>query len=97
MIEYEEELGRYEELIVEGSDIVDLLHADSGNVGDIGELLVLAAQEIEKLRSLQFSQTTLMQLRDVAEYLHVEEYNNEARLFALEQYFKFYDSTVGAA
>ncbi len=51
MIYYDDDdFGRYEELILEGCDIVDLLHADSGNVGDIGELLVLAAQEIERLR-----------------------------------------------
>lgn len=87
-----EEMGTYEEMIVEGENIVDLLHANSGNVGDIGELLVLAAQEIERLRSMIVSDKDYSLLRDIGEYLHVEECNDGARKDALESYFDLYDS-----
>jgi hypothetical protein len=45
-------MSMYEELIDEGSKIEDLLRANSGNVGDIGELLHIAADELERLYSL---------------------------------------------
>ena len=51
MIE-DDDLGFYERLIAEGEDVAELLYANTGNVGDIGELLQLAAQEIIRLRSL---------------------------------------------
>jgi hypothetical protein len=44
-----EELGFYEELISEGAPIQDLLLNNSSNVGDIGELLILAANYITEL------------------------------------------------
>ena len=46
-----DEIGFYESLISEGCDICDLLTNNSANVGDIGELLILAANEIETLRT----------------------------------------------
>ncbi len=45
-------MSMYEELIDEGSKIEDLLRGNSGNVGDIGELLHIAADELERLYSL---------------------------------------------
>ena len=47
------DLGFYESMIAEGEDIAELLYANTGNVGDIGELLQLAAQEIIRLRTLK--------------------------------------------
>ena len=52
MIE-DDDLGFYESMIAEGEDIAELLYANTGNVGDIGELLQLAAQEIIRLRTLK--------------------------------------------
>ena len=52
MIE-DDDLGFYERMIAEGEDIAELLYANTGNVGDIGELLQLAAQEIIRLRTLK--------------------------------------------
>lgn len=52
MIE-DDDLGFYESMIVEGEDIAELLYANTDNVGDIGELLQLAAQEIIRLRTLK--------------------------------------------
>jgi hypothetical protein len=37
----------YEELINDGVSITELLRRNSGNVGDIGELLALSADKIE--------------------------------------------------
>ena len=34
-------------------------------------------------------------LREIGEYLHVEDYNEAARKDALESYFKLYDSMTG--
>lgn len=52
MIE-DDDLGFYESMIAEGEDIAELLYVNTGNVGDIGELLQLAAQEIIRLRTLK--------------------------------------------
>lgn len=40
-------MSDYEELINEGVSIVELLHGNTGNVGEIGELLGLAADHIQ--------------------------------------------------
>ena len=45
-------LGFYESMIAEGECVSELLYANADNVGDIGELLQLAAQEIIRLRAL---------------------------------------------
>ena len=34
-------------------------------------------------------------LKEIGEYLHVTEYNDEARKDALDAYFRLYDSTTG--
>jgi hypothetical protein len=52
-------MSMYKELIKEGTHISTLLEANSGNVGDIGELLILAAVHIENLEA---------DLRDTREY-----------------------------
>ena len=39
----------YQELLDEGADICELLRGNSGNVGDIGELLQIAADVIDNL------------------------------------------------
>jgi len=44
-----EELGLYAELIKNGALIQDLLVNNSSNVGELGELLMIAAIYIEKL------------------------------------------------
>ena len=91
MIE-DDNLGFYESMIAEGEDIAELLYANTGNVGDIGELLQLAAQEIIRLRGLRVTYKEYSLLRDIGEYLHVEEYNDGARKDALNSYFDLYDS-----
>ena len=91
MIE-DDDLGFYERMIAEGADIAELLYANTGNVGDIGELLQLAAQEIIRLRTLKVTDNEYSLLRDIGEYLHVEEYNDGARTNALNSYFNLYDS-----
>jgi len=91
MIE-DDDLGFYEGMIAEGEDVAELLYDNTGNVGDIGELLQLAAQEIIRLRSLTVTDKDYSLLRDIGEYLHVEEYNEGARKDALESYFNLYDS-----
>ena len=87
-----DDLGCQESLIAEGEDVAKLLYANTGNVGDIGELLQLAAQEIIRLRSLTVTDKEYSLLRDIGEYLHVEEYNEGARKDALNSYFDLYDS-----
>ena len=37
----------------------------------------------------------LSMLRDIGEYLHMEEKNDEARKYALERYFQLFDSVSG--
>ena len=37
----------------------------------------------------------LSMLRDIGEYLHTEEKNDDARRYALERYFQLYDSVTG--
>ncbi len=88
----DDDLGFYESLIVRGEDVAELLYANTGNVGDIGELLQLAAQEIIRLRTLTVTDKDHSLLRDIGEYLHVEEYNDGARKYALAAYFDLYDS-----
>lgn len=58
----------------------------------IGELLQLAVQEIIRLRGLTVTDKEYSLLRDIGEYLHVEEYNDGARKDALNSYFELYDS-----
>jgi hypothetical protein len=91
MIE-DNDLGFYESLIVDGGDVTELLYANAGNVGDIGELLQIAAQEIIRLRRICVTGKDYSLLRDIGEYLHVEEYNEGARKDALNSYFDLYDS-----
>jgi hypothetical protein len=91
MIE-DENLGFYESLIGDGADVANLLYANTDNVGDIGELLQIAAQEIIRLRSICVTDKEYSLLRDIGEYLHVEEYNDAARKDALNSYFNLYDS-----
>jgi hypothetical protein len=91
MIE-DDDLGFYELLIADGGDVTELLYANAGNVGDIGELLQIAAQEIIRLRSICVTDKDYSLLRDIGEYLHVEEYNDAARKYALNCYFDLYDS-----
>ena len=79
-------------MIAEGEDVAELLYDNTGNVGDIGELLQLAAREIIRLRSLIITDKDYSLLRDIGEYLHVEEYNEGARKDALSSYFNLYDS-----
>lgn len=45
-------MGYYKEIISEGALLPDLLRGNSGNVGSIGELLEIAADEIELLRKI---------------------------------------------
>ena len=87
-----EDLGFYEGLIADGKDVADLLYDNAGNVGDIGELLQLAAQEIIRLRGIIVTDKDYSLLREIGEYLHVEEYNDGARKDALNSYFDLYDS-----
>jgi hypothetical protein len=87
-----DDLGFYERMIADGEDVAELLYDNTGNVGDIGELLQLAAQEIIRLRSLTVTDKDYSLLRDIGEYLHVEEYNDGARKYALAAYFDLYDS-----
>jgi hypothetical protein len=87
-----EDLGFYEGLIADGKDVVELLYDNTGNVGDIGELLQLAAQEIIRLRGIIVTDKDYSLLREISEYLHVEEYNDGARKDALNSYFDLYDS-----
>jgi hypothetical protein len=91
MIE-DNDLGFYESLIGDGADVANLLYANTGNVGDIGELLQIAAQEIIRLRSICVTDKDYSLFRDIGEYLHVEEYNDAARKDALNSYFDLYDS-----
>jgi len=91
MIE-DDDLGFYESLIAEGEDVAELLYDNTGNVGDIGELLQLAAREIIRLRSIVVTDKDYSLLRDIGEFLHVEEYNEGARKDALNSYFNLYDS-----
>lgn len=86
------DLGFYEGLIANGEDIAELLYDNMGNVGDIGELLQLAAQKIIRLRSIIVTDKDYSLLREIGEYLHVEEYNDGARKDALNSYFDLYDS-----
>jgi hypothetical protein len=92
MIKDEDDLGFYERLIAEGEDVAELLYDNTGNAGDIGELLQCAAREIIRLRSLTVTDKDYSLLRDIGEYLHVEEYNEGARKDALNSYFDLYDS-----
>ena len=62
----------------------------------IGELLQLAVQEIIRLRGLTVTDKEYSLLRDIGEYLHVEEYNDGARKDALNSYFDLYDSIFEA-
>jgi hypothetical protein len=87
-----EDLGFYEGLIADGKDVAELLYDNTGNVGDIGELLQLAAQEIIRLRGIIVTDKDYSLLREIGEYLHVEEYNDGARKDALNSYFDLYDS-----
>ena len=87
-----EDLGFYEGLIADGKDVAELLYDNTGNVGDIGELLQLAAQEIIRLRGIIVTDKDYSLLREIGEYLHVEEYNDSARKDALNSYFDLYDS-----
>jgi len=88
----EDDLGFYESIVADGGDIAELLYDNTGNVGDIGELLQIAAREIIRLRSITVTDKDYSLLRDIGEYLHVEEYNEGARKDALESYFNLYDS-----
>ena len=90
-----EDISNYEDLIKNhGVTIPDLLCGNSGNVGDIGELLIIAANEIERLESLKINSIKSM-LVEIGEYLHYEEFNNGKRLDALNEYFKIIDYLGG--